>query len=218
MPGNSKEEVCKMFDQNQWCDFFSRKDGDGWYCIGKPVIYLYPTKPTYVDVTVETEGNIFISDPVYPTGGWKNVLAQPDGTLLYQDKTFRELFYESQTPKLKRPEKGIVMETKNLKQGLLQFISGLGLTKKDEQDEFLDWWIPRLNALHSPYIFVSILDNDEKKRVDKVDITPKPDTFIDFVVYFAPRQTNENSNELVLPPAPARRGFTAIEWGGVIGD
>ena len=97
MPG-TKNSICQQFDQNKWCEAFSG-GGDGWYCIGKPVIYLYPEKPTLVDVTVKTEGKIVISDPQIETygglgspkqsvGGWTNVLANPDGTLLYQNKTY----------------------------------------------------------------------------------------------------------------------------------
>jgi len=207
---------CTQVDQSNWCQIFGQ-DGDGWYCIGKPVIYLYPEKPTSVNVSVETAGNIFISDPLYPTGGWKNVLANPDGTLEYQNKQYRELFYETQSQALNRPKAGIAMNKQNLKTELLAFIAKLGLTRTDEQQEFLDWWIPRLQSIKTDRIFVSVLDRDEKERVDKVSISPKPDTMIEFIAYFAPLADNETVTSLILPEAPKRTGFTAVEWGGVIG-
>ena len=80
------------------------KEGDGYYCIGKPVIYLYPEKPTYVDVTVS--GNIVESIPLVEKGrlrtatssqGWFGVLAMPGGVLKYKNQYFRELYYESET-------------------------------------------------------------------------------------------------------------------------
>jgi hypothetical protein len=215
MPGQ-KDQICQNFDQNQWCKAFSKGD-DGWYCIGKPVIYLYPEKATLVSVTVKTGGKIVISNPLYPAGGWHDILANPDGTLLYQNKQYRELFYESETRELKKPVAGIVFDTAKLETELRSFIIKLGLTRLDEQKEFLDWWIPKLKNLNSPYIFVSILDDTEKKRLDDVEISPKPDTFIDFIAYFEPRQTDINPSPLVLPQTPKRAGFTAIEWGGVIG-
>lgn len=203
-----------------WCTMEGLAPKDGVYCLGKPVIYLYPQKPTLVDVTVKTEGKIVVSDPTYPDEGWKNVLANPDGKLLYQGKTYRELFYETESRKLNSPQKGLVFERSKLETKLLAFITQLGLTQSDEQREFLDWWLPRLKALNSPYIFVSLLDNNEKKRLDNVEINPRPDTFIDFIVYFSeyhPVPGSALPPLLVLPEAPKRVGFTAVEWGGVIG-
>lgn len=226
MPG-TKDSICQLFDQSSWCQAFSGGK-DGWYCIGKPVIYLYPEKETYVNVSVKTEGKVVVSDPqienygdrlrnATASQGWKNVLAYPNGTLFYQGKQYRELFYESETKEVKRPERGLVMEKSKLRTSLLSFIAQLGLTREDEQMEFLDWWIPRLERINSEKLFVSILEKDEKERLDKVFISPKPDTFIEFIAYFAPLSENEMVEPLVLPPTPERKGFTAIEWGGVIG-
>lgn len=216
IPG-TKDSVCAQFDQNGWCksDQFA-KEGEGWYCIGKPVIYLYPQKPTFVSVKVVTSGDIVVSDPHYPTDGWKNVLANPNGFFTYQNKTYRELFYETESQEVKRPSAGIIISKQNLEQGLREFITRLGLSRQDEQQEFLDWWIPRLQAIPTDRIFVSILEREEKNRLDKVEISPTPDTLIDFIAYFAP-YSGEAITPLVLPPTPQRTGFTAIEWGGVIG-
>ncbi len=211
-----KNYTCAQWDQTGWCGPVFTPEGDGDYCIGKPVIYLYPERPTYVDVTVKTEGNIVVSDPLYPTGGWKGVLALPDGTLKYQNKKYRELFYESESHSLNRPKTGIIISMKNLELELRSFITQLGLTKADEQQEFLDWWIPRLQSIKTDRLFVSILEKNEKERVDQVLISPKPDTMIEFIVYFAPLSDGETVTPLVLPPTPKRTGFTAIEWGGVI--
>jgi hypothetical protein len=198
-----------------WCQSSALTSGDGTYCLGKPVIYLYPEKTMPVKVTIKTTGKIVVSDPLYPEGGW-DVIANPNGQIVYQGKSYTELFYESETRALSRPKAGIIMDRQNLKEELSAFITRLGLTKADEQKEFLEWWIPRLNALNSPYVFVSILDKQEKARLDKVDISPKPDTFIDFIVYFKPLNSPIDIQPLNLPQAPKRTGFTAIEWGGVI--
>lgn len=215
IPG-TKGEICANFDKYNWCATFS-KEGDGWYCIGKPVIYLYPERPTLVEVAVITEGKVVVSDPqIESFGGWKNVLAHPDGTLFYKNATYRELFYETDTTKVTRPNAGIIIEKENLRSKLLAFVTQLGLTRQDEQEEFLDWWIPRLNSISTDKLFVSVLERDEKERLDQVVITPKPDTFIDFIVYFAPLEDHQTVTPLVIPPTPQRKGFTAIEWGGVI--
>lgn len=208
--------TCANVDAEQWCTGVCGKTIEGDYCLGKPVIYLYPEKPTLVNVTVETAGKIVVSDPFYPAGGWKNVLANPNGKLQYQNREYRELFYETESHALGRPKAGIIMEKNNLDKGLKNFIERLGLTRPDEQREFLDWWIPRLKKIKTDKIFVSILETEEKSRVDSVEISPRPDTFIQFIVYFAPLSDNETIIPLTLPPTPQRNGFTAIEWGGVI--
>ena len=222
VPASSTGDPCggmqSTFDL--WCqdDQYLTKGGDGIYCLGKPVIYLYPEKPTLVNVKVKTQGEVVISDPqIETTNGWNNVLAHPNGILLYKGNAYRELFYETESQKLKAPKNGYVFETKKLNDKLLDFITKLGLTRADEQDEFLDWWIPRLEALNSPYILVSVLDKEEKHRLDTVEIQPKPDTFIEFIAYFRPLSAPIEIEPLNLPKTPERKGFTAVEWGGVIG-
>ena len=48
--------------------------------VRKPVIYLYPTAPTRVNVTLDYAGTLTSTYPAYPSDGWC-VDAQPDGTL-----------------------------------------------------------------------------------------------------------------------------------------
>ncbi len=197
------------------CSVFA-KGGNGIYCVEKPVIYLYPEKNTLVNVQVHTSGSITISDPHYPEEGWQKVLAHPDGALFYHGKTYSELFYETGVSQVVAPKTGIVIPTQNLEADLRHYISLLGLTKDREQQEFLDWWVPRLQALYSPYIFFSVLEQSEKKKVDSVEISPKPDTFIEFLAYFKQLSKIEPVEKLEITPAPKRLGFTAVEWGGVI--
>ncbi|HSW47981.1 MAG TPA: hypothetical protein VLG67_02770 [Candidatus Saccharimonadales bacterium] len=186
-------------------------------CIAKPVIYLYPIIPTLVDVAVKVPGRVIISDPLYPEAGWKNVLANPNGSLIYKNQKYKELFYETDVDKVNAPDNGIVIAKADLQQKLTEATSKLGLNKP-EQDEFLEYWVPRLTGLNSPYILFSIIDQSEKERIDHVDITPKPDTFIGFIAYFKPLNSKPiNLKPLILPANPqARIGFTAVEWGGTI--
>jgi hypothetical protein len=192
---------------------------DGWYCEAKPVIYLYPTKPTLVDVTMTMEeGHVLTSDPLYDEGfhGWQGVTAYPDGTLSYHQKSYKELFYESAIKDVKAPNNGIIISTNQLKPELVRITTALGLTAT-EQAEFLSYWLPALNDLHKPYILFSLISDSEKQRIDKVDISPKPDTFIYISAYFKALNQPINIEPLVLPQTPPKRvGFTAVEWGGTI--
>ena len=180
--------------------------------MGKPVIYLYPEKPTFVDVTVS--GNIVESIPEY-NNGWFGVLAMPSGVLKYQGNYYRELYYESESKTLNAPNNGMFIKTENIRNELKIKTQKLGLNSF-ESEEFVEYWTPRLTDLNKKYIFFSILDREEKERTDHVEISPKPDTFIQFIAYF--KGVDEKfETKLFDPPTPPKRiGFTAIEWGGVI--
>ncbi len=187
-----------------------------YYCMGKPVIYLYPEKTTLVDVELTIPGFIYVSIPSYPDGGWKNVEAHPDGKLIYKGKEYSNLYYESQVQDVKAPSNGIFIKTANLKPKLTEITSTLGLNKT-EQKEFLEYWLPKLYGLKKPYILFSLLDPSEKDRVDHVDINPKPATFIEFLAYFKGVDKPYEIPGLKLPTTPPKRiGFTAVEWGGTI--
>jgi hypothetical protein len=187
------------------------------YCLAKPVIYLYPTQTTDVSVSVVSPGSVVVSDPHYPEGGWEHVLAHPDGTLLYNNKKYSELFYEtSLNQNIPEPKKGIIIAYKDIKTVLRKTTTQFGLNAL-EQKEFLDYWVPRLQSLHHPYIFFSILDPEVKEPIDKLVISPEPVTRIELIAYFKPLQTPIQVTPLSLPDQPSSRvGFTEVEWGGTI--
>lgn len=190
---------------------------DGFTCYGKPVILLYPERPTLVDVEVKTSGEIFVSDPLYPAGGWKNVLANPDGSLVYENKKYEELFYETKVNKLKMPTTGLVFTANEIEEKLSELLYQLGLDySKNEIPEFMDFWLPKLKALKSKYIFVSLISKDVKEKNDLVIATPEPDTRIELIVYFKPFWEKINVEPLTIPQRPDRIGFTLVEWGGTI--
>lgn len=188
---------------------------DGYLCWMKPVIYLYPETPMHVDVKVETNGKIVVSNPLYPPGGWQNVLAYPDGKLIYQDKEYRELFYETESGEIAKPAKGIIIASLEVEEKLKTILYRIGLNEWESQ-EFMDFWIPKLKNLNSNYILFSIVDKTIKGKVDKVVIDPKPDTKIEFLVYFKPLDFPIAIKPLALPKRPERIGFTSVEWGGTI--
>lgn len=185
-------------------------------CYDKPVIYLYPEKPTYVSIKIKTTGKVVVSDPLYPEEtGWENILALPGGSLIYKNKVYSELFYETNVNSVKTPKNGVVVESINIKHTLYDLTNKLGLIKP-EQDELVDYWLPRLNGLNKKYILISLIDKETKEKTDKVIINPLPDTRIEFILYFKGLDTKLNVLGLALPPTPKRIGFTEVEWGGTI--
>ncbi|HVZ11908.1 MAG TPA: hypothetical protein VG965_02670 [Patescibacteria group bacterium] len=199
------------------CGWLKNLLADGrTYCVAKPVVYLYPEAPTSVDVQVDTPGKIVVSDPHYPDGGWKNVLANPDGSLLYNNKSYTELFYESEVNDFTKPDDGILIKKSELSDNLAKYIGLIGLNSA-ESKEFLDFWIPRLDRLNSKYILFSQIKPTAKNKIDKLNINPEPNTRIEFIAYFKPVNEQTDIKPLILPDSPPRRsGFTMVEWGGVI--
>ncbi|HVA96590.1 MAG TPA: hypothetical protein VND99_02960 [Candidatus Acidoferrales bacterium] len=190
--------------------------GDGRYCVAKPIIYLYPEHPMLVSVTVASTGHIVISDPTYTQNGWQNILANPNGNLLYSGKQYSELFYETDVTTFEKPKKGIIIPTNKLKTTLGDILDRLGL-QGNEKKEFLSYWLPKLQSLNTPYIYFSLIDKSVKDKIDNVIINPQPDTQIAFIAYFKPiTDTSSYDNTLTIPSTPVRKGFVSVEWGGVI--
>lgn len=185
------------------------------FCFGKPVIYLYPTEPILASVTVTVPGIITESIPKYPKAGWQDILALPSGKLFYQGKAYTELYYESQVAAYDKPTNGIIIPTAQLRPTLQGLVTQLVLTKP-EVEEFLAYWLPKLQALHKQYVLFSVLLPAAKEAVDMVHVTPKPQTRIEFLVYFKGLDEPLEIPRLQLPKRPQRHGFTMVEWGGTI--
>lgn len=191
-------------------------NGEAYWCDAKPVIYLYPQKATLVDVVLTIPGTIPVSDPPYPQQGWQDILALPSGELFYQGKSYPELFYEAAITPTTPPNNGSVVESKDIASELLSIALKLGFTTK-EATELVTFWLPRLQELNSPYVHISIFDPETKLAIDKVTITPKPDTFIEHIFYFKALNEKISLPPIPLPATPPERiGFVAAEWGGII--
>ena len=186
------------------------------WCNAKPIIYLYPTQPTFVDVRVEASGPIVISNPLYPVDGWKNVLAHPDGTLVYNGREYKELFYEAAIPPNTPPKNGIIVKTSDLKKTLSDLVARLGL-RGFEKEEFVSFWTEKLGKEDAPYMLISLFPHETKETFDRVIISPTPDTFIQFIAYVKPPKDPCPTEPLVLRDNPPKGvGFTAVEWGGIL--
>lgn len=197
-------------------DGFCNSHSDGRYCIDKPVVYLYPVQPTEVNVTVTAPGTIARSIPPYPPGGWQ-VTAYPSGLLSYHGQLLPYLFYETQLEqKPVMPNYGLFLKKNYLGPMLTILLRQYGLNES-EQNDFLAYWLPRLNQITAPYIRTTILSQSEKQAIDQLTVIPTPDTTIELIFLFEP-----STNPIALAPLPIpvtrpkRTGFTLVEWGGGI--
>lgn len=178
---------------------------------GKPVIYLYPQKDTEVSVKVGAE--ITKSEPLYPQNGW-TVLAHPSGQLDYQGQAYPNLFWEG-TGKGFYPNPsnyGFVVAQKDLISTLNSQLTLLGLNVKESAD-FMEFWTDKLPT--TPYVRLSWLGTAEMNQLAPLSVTPRPDTtiriFLDFIGLDKPIKLIPQK----LSASP-RRGFTLVEWGGLL--
>ena len=179
---------------------------------GKPVIYLYPEKESEISVNVEPKGGLTKSDPDYGSG-WK-VMADSEGRLteLNSGNKYPYLFWEGRGAIYEQPIKGFVVEKENVHSFLVDKLTLLGLNKKERAD-FMEFWEPKMQS--APYYFVTFLGNREMDALAPLAIIPKPDTIIRVLMDFSPLDKPIKTQEYKIK-TPERKGFTAVEWGGVI--
>ena len=194
------------------CEFNNRRD-DFMMRPLKPVIYLYPTKETNVNVKLEYLGEIFADYPKYDENikGW-NVKAYPDGKIINSDgKEYSYIFWEGNPSKAVSWDlsTGFVVKGEDTVEFLQNTLLKMGLTPK-EYNEFIVYWYPKMKE--NKYNLIHFA-GEEYTALAKLTITPTPDSELRvFMVYKA-------LNEKIDIPAQViktfeRKGFSVVEWGG----
>ena len=92
---------------------------------------------------------------------------------------------------------------------LEEALATLGLTDQ-EANEFLIYWLPKMEG--NPYNLIAFQDEVYTENA-ALSISPAPDTLLRVFMAWKPLD-----RAVELPPqtlaAPARTGFTVVEWGG----
>lgn len=187
----------------------------------KPVLYLYPTRTMGLSVSLDYEGTLTYT---YPTpqarvdGGvtWQ-VTAAPDGDLTdASGRHYPSLFWEGEEPAILAQNEGFVVEADAAAAFLEDKLSTLGLSER-EAAEFITFWGPRI--AERGRALVTFASEEFARKVVYRFTDPSsgaeivPDTFIRvYIVVGDVPQAAVREQKLV--PAPARTGFTAVEWGG----
>lgn len=216
---SSYEDFVKMRPIFYWKDIFG--DWVKWSnsvvmpqaeC-GKPVIYLYPTKSTNVDVKLNFVGEITKSIPEY-INGW-SVLAEPNGTLTNQadGQTYPYLYWDGVGPTYPQPTTGVVLAAANVEAYLMQSLSTLGLTQKEAVD-FKEFWLPILKR--SPYARISFMDQAVWKKAAPLAVSPEPDHVLRIFMDWQPLNQPVAITPQVLAASQPRHGFSVVEWGGLL--
>lgn len=178
----------------------------------KPIIYLYPKEDTQVSVKLGNEDKITCSYPTYTSGGW-NVLAKPTGDLidLNSGRNLYSLYYEcDNSAQYTMKNDGFVVESEKLVEFLEEKLSILGLTER-EAEEFIVYWLPRLQA--NKYNYIRFATMDEINQNMPLEFSTNPDTLIRVLMTYKPLEHPIDVEEQQLS-TPERIGFVAVEWGG----
>ncbi|OIO20168.1 MAG: hypothetical protein AUJ37_00985 [Candidatus Magasanikbacteria bacterium CG1_02_41_34] len=180
---------------------------------GKPVIYLYPEKAMDVNVQVAPNGGFTYTDPVYPESGWF-VNATPEGKLYsYSDKaSYPYLFWEGHADGFGFSDKGFVFSRDTLEQEMTDLLAKTGLNKQETKD-FLEFWLPKMQE--KPYVFVTFANQSAFEFSAPLTITPRPDSVLRVFMNFKSLDTYKKVEPLLLRGFE-RKGFTVVEWGGVL--
>ena len=177
----------------------------------KPIIYLYPTDETEISVKLLKDNNLTCSYPKYQDK-W-NVLAQPNGNLkdLNTNRELYSLYYESKNEiEFKIENDGFIVKREDTIKFLEEKLAILGLTER-EAEEFIIYWLPKLESNNYNYIRFATLDEINTNM--PLEINPNPDTIIRILMTFKGLDNPINVQEQKLS-TPERNGFVAVEWGG----
>ena len=176
----------------------------------KPVIYLYPEKEMNINVTLSNPENITCDYPEYGDG-W-SVVAKPSGDLkeLNSDKNLYCLYYEASMDSVYVENEGFVVKSADTADFLDEKLKILGLNDK-ERNEFIIYWLPKLEA--NKYNYIRFLSQDEINSCQELNIVPKPDSMIRIMMSYKGLDYPIAVKEQKLNPVN-RTGFTIVEWGG----
>ena len=178
----------------------------------KPVLYLYPTKNnTKVTVTFEKPNLLTTTYPKYKNK-WE-VTANKNGDLYdSNNKYYYGLYWEESGTINVDFEEGFYVTKDNAINFLEEKLTTIGLNAK-ERNEFIMYWLPILEKNDKSLVYFELTDSRE--NYNKLIINPKPDSLLRVAIHV--KKVNEKTNikrqEL---KKFERKGFTAVEWGGVI--
>ncbi len=179
--------------------------------IDKPILYLYPEQTQEINVKLSENADIVVSYPQYENG-W-NVIAEPNGDLT-DAKTGRKLYalyWEEKYDAKLNSNIGFVVLKEDLVEFLEEKLAILGLNEH-EAEEFIIYWLPRLEKNDSN--FIHFATEDELNEIVPIEITPTPDTMIRVYMQFKAVDANYGCIEQELT-SKDRVGYTSVEWGGI---
>lgn len=177
----------------------------------KPVLYLYPTKKTNVTINFKNEDMLTTTYPKF-NKEW-SVIANPNGDL-YDKKGnyYYALYWEENGNHRVDFNEGFYVEKENAIEFLEEKLEYIGLNNK-ERNEFIMYWLPIIEKNGKNLIYFEL--TEERDSYNKLIINPKPDSMLRLAIHVKKVNKKTNIKEQKLTKFN-RKGFSAVEWGGVI--
>lgn len=177
----------------------------------KPVLYLYPKQKTTVNVTFRYPNMLTTTYPKYKNG-W-NVIANPNGDLYDLNNQYYYALYWEESGKHKvNFDEGFYVTSENSIEFLEEKLTQIGLNDK-EKNEFIMYWLPILESNKKNLVYFEL--TEEREKYSPLYINPKPDSILRMAIHVKKVNSYTSIKEQKLPRFE-RKGFTAVEWGGVI--
>jgi hypothetical protein len=177
----------------------------------KPVIYLYPAEDnTEVSVSLDYNGNLQELIPEFNAKDTWNVVANKDGKITCEGKQYDYLFWEGDPNYSYDFYSGFCVKGCETEKFLENTLPTLGLNES-ETKEFIEFWLPQMKDNH--YNMISFQYGTYTKNA-KLTVSPEPDSLIRVFMAWYPSDRFIKINPQYLDDAPARKGFTVVEWGG----
>ena len=169
--------------------------------VDKPNVYLYPTRPMNVRVSVPAR-RLTETDPLYPADGWR-VRAFPDGRLATPQGARDYLFYELRWPVERfQTEVGWCVRGDLAQASIEDAMAGLGFFPSEIED-FSDAWDPSFPAAEWMTVYPQV-------EFSSLVIEPVPEHLLR--AWFYVTDGCAAVPEPQLQPVD-RAGWNAAEWG-----
>lgn len=211
-------------------------------CVYKPAIYLYSKKPIEVNIKLDKSIEYSTTIPQYvPEKGWnvrvennKITDLQPEYTdckvldknefgLEYAQKACTEnnypyIFWDGvqRTKSFLNTTKGWIVKKVKIKGFLEQKADLIGFNRQ-EKSEFVRYWTKKLSDIDSEYFHIYFLQNAQVNSYLPIKVKPVPDSYNRVLIIAKPlKSVTKKEIEPQHLVKISRKGFTLVEWGGVV--
>lgn len=206
----------------------------------KPAIYLYTEKPTKVSIKLD---KLLIRDITIPkySNGWL-VLADKDGHIkdLQPKKTncsklqsgfgfeyakdaclannYPYIYWDGiSLKKLIKKNSGWCVKKEDIEEFLTEKAQEIGMNNA-EKTEFVRYWTHKVKNYPSNYFKIYFIQNKEVDDYVKLKVSPKPESWNRVQIIITPSFDKKSDLQPHKLEKINRKGFTLVEWGGVIND
>ena len=182
----------------------------------KPMIYVYSSTEQDVNVKLGKPENLLVSYPEYPEDGWK-VTAHTNG-LLTDSSTGRGLYglyWEGKNRELAIQNTGFVVAREDVVDFLEEKLAYLGLNEL-EAEEFIVYWLPKLQA--NEFNYIRFATAEEIEECMPLETAPAADNVIrvwmEYTALDEKIEMDEQPLDQIVRADLNGAGLLVVEWGG----